>query len=204
MTTKFYCTNCGNEMPKQPQCLRCNSVSAYWNLDTPEFRGPTVETIWTLQQPGQSPEANALGEAPGVELRPLQRAGSAEEEQWFTQSLQSVRSRIVVAELVRRTAPGDGSVIPLWEGENHVGTRGAHEVLLEDPYISNPHAILLCSGTGPQCRVKVTDLDSKNSTYVNGEKITKADALDSSVIRFANVEFVLRVLKKPREEPSVN
>jgi len=63
------------------------------------------------------------------------------------------------------------------------------EVVLADDTVSSSHARLEFKGQGG--RVTVTDLNSSNGTFLNGRRITSAQAQVGDVLRFGNAEFKL-------------
>ena len=78
---------------------------------------------------------------------------------------------------------------PLQQGENIVGRDPAAHVTLRATAVSRRHAIITVNGD----TATVTDLDSKNGTFLEGEKISGAVALnDGAAIRFGSVETTYR------------
>lgn len=64
---------------------------------------------------------------------------------------------------------------------------GAHFVV-EAPLVSRVHCRVAVADDG---RVEVTDLESTNGTWVNGQQITTAELPPGGVLRVGRVEFVL-------------
>lgn len=93
--------------------------------------------------------------------------------------------------LVGRGGPYDGTVIELNEVLCAVGRDADNQVSLEDPSVSRRHAQLRLSAVGD--RVTVLDLRSSNGTYVDGEKIKRAEAREGTVIRFGDLAFKLEI-----------
>jgi DNA-binding winged helix-turn-helix (wHTH) protein len=58
--------------------------------------------------------------------------------------------------------------LPLLTGENIVGRDAAVQVRLDDPAVSRRHARIVVSGSG----ALLQDLDSKNGTFLDGERLT--------------------------------
>jgi DNA-binding winged helix-turn-helix (wHTH) protein len=80
---------------------------------------------------------------------------------------------------------------PLAQGPNVVGRDPNASVWLDLPGVSRHHAQLIVAGT----HVTVVDLDSKNGTYVRGERIRSAvTAADGDEIRVGPAAFRLRIL----------
>ena len=122
---------------------------------------------------------------------------SSADDSWNTLSVDEAQRRPPpVAELIRLTAPDEGSVYTLFEGNNQVGTRGDAEVLLTDRTISNPHALILCQPRHDGYGYEINDQRSKNGTFVDEKRVQRSDLKDGSKIRFANVEFRLKTLRR--------
>ena len=85
---------------------------------------------------------------------------------------------------VPRTAPSgttfcwlvkDGRRLPLMPGENVLGREPEGGINLDSPTVSRRHARILISAT----HVTLEDLDSKNGTFLQGQRV-------SSVVRLTN------------------
>ena len=95
-------------------------------------------------------------------------------------------------DLVRLIAEGgqySGRVFDL-PGLNELGVgRGVgNDLVLDDPSMSRKHAKMRRIGGG---RIEVEDLNSANGTYVNGRKITTAQAGPGDTVRFGELMFRL-------------
>src|SRR5262249_59313717 len=73
------------------------------------------------------------------------------------------------------------------------------EVVLADDTVSSSHARLEAKGQGE--RVAVTDLNSSNGTFLNGKRVTSAQAQVGDVLRFGNAEFKLTAGRAPPPSP---
>ena len=83
-----------------------------------------------------------------------------------------------------------GKGLALEVGRTAVVGRGRQcEVTIEDDTVSSAHARLEVDAQGQ--RVTVTDLHSSNGTFVNGGRVTSAQAQVGDVLRFGNAEFKL-------------
>jgi hypothetical protein len=71
-------------------------------------------------------------------------------------------------------------------GEMCVGRGVGNELVLDDPSMSRKHSKLKRLGGG---RLEVEDLNSANGTYINGRKITTAQAGPGDTVRFGEVMF---------------
>ncbi len=99
-----------------------------------------------------------------------------------------------------------GSALPTWviDHEVVIGRQAstlAGICLTDDAKISKQHARL----RPLEKSVELTDLDSKNHTFVNGKQVSKAVLHDGSVVRIGNSLFVLRferplILDAPRTD----
>lgn len=78
-------------------------------------------------------------------------------------------------------------------GENTVGANPENNVVLAVPGISRRHAVITCENG----HVRVTDLKSKNGTFVNGVRVTEADLSPGDVLGFGPVQLELVQLHSP-------
>jgi pSer/pThr/pTyr-binding forkhead associated (FHA) protein len=95
--------------------------------------------------------------------------------------------------LVGRGGPYDGTVMNLDEVLCTVGRDDDNHVVLEDPSVSRRHAQIRLSALGD--RVTVVDLRSSNGTFVEGERIKRAEVNAGSVVRFGDLGFKLEILR---------
>ncbi|MGH7643980.1 MAG: adenylate/guanylate cyclase domain-containing protein [Gemmatimonadales bacterium] len=88
--------------------------------------------------------------------------------------------------------------IDLQLGRTFVVGRGVtSDVPIYDPTISRRHAEIFLTGTG----VRVKDLNSSNGTFVNGARVTEAEAGPSDVITFGKVAFRVKEVTAPTQRP---
>lgn len=81
---------------------------------------------------------------------------------------------------------GDVSLFP---GRNIIGREADAAVRVDDRTISRHHAVIVINGN----RATVQDLDSKNGTFVNGERATAPVELrDGAVLEVGSVRMVFR------------
>ena len=99
----------------------------------------------------------------------------------------SPRARREAAASVPRLAPGrylaieDGDdvvMVPLREGVTHIGRGLSADVRLESPSVSRRHALVIVDGDD----VVLADDRSRNGTWLNGERVTRAALAESDVI----------------------
>ncbi len=72
------------------------------------------------------------------------------------------------------------------------------EIPILDPGVSRRHSELRAAAK----RVAITDLDSRNGTWVNGTRVVRADARAGDVIAFGTVAFILLEEGEARKRPT--
>ena len=95
--------------------------------------------------------------------------------------------------LVGRGGPYDNTRFPVERALSMVGRDDDNEVVLNDPSISRRHAQLRICTDGR--RLTVLDLRSSNGTFVDGERIKRADMSIGSIVRFGDLAFKLTGVK---------
>ena len=80
-----------------------------------------------------------------------------------------------------------------------VGRAVTSDVPIYDPTISRRHAEIVLTESG----VRVTDLGSSNGTFLNGAKITEAEAVANDVVTFGKVAFRVKEVTAPLPRPQV-
>ena len=80
-----------------------------------------------------------------------------------------------------------------------VGRAVTSDVPIYDPTISRRHAEIVLTESG----VRVTDLGSSNGTFLNGAKITEAEAGANDVVTFGKVAFRVKDVTAPVPRPQV-
>jgi hypothetical protein len=146
-------------------------------------------------EPPSGPEGHDAPGHEGTETLALEASGGAgDDRRTLEVSEGAAPGWVAVAELVRLSPPGLGALYTLAEGENQIGTRGEHDVVLADRTISNPHAVIFCRREGGALVFRLTDLKSKNGTYVDGERVERVELHDGAMLRLADVEFRFRTL----------
>ena len=73
--------------------------------------------------------------------------------------------------------------ISLKQGENTIGRRGENDIVLEDPYVSGKHAVIVVTDMG----CTLTDLGSTNGTFIGGAKLAPNDPVTITI----NDEIIL-------------
>ena len=64
-----------------------------------------------------------------------------------------------------------------------IGRGSNNDVVINDSVVSTNHAIIVVSDFG---EISIEDLNSKNGTFVDGRKITKATLVSSSIVVLGN------------------
>jgi len=80
-----------------------------------------------------------------------------------------------------------------------VGRAVTSDVPIYDPTISRRHAEIVLTESG----VRVTDLGSSNGTFLNGAKITEAEAGANDVVTFGKVAFRVKEVTTPIARPQI-
>ncbi|MCZ6794229.1 MAG: FHA domain-containing protein [Planctomycetota bacterium] len=90
----------------------------------------------------------------------------------------------------------------LFAGKTLVGARSPARIVIDLREISSRHATIGCrEGKDGQPRVAIVDHDSTNGTFVNGKRTQRAKLQEGDRIRFANVEFELRLVSTGEGPP---
>ncbi|MGH8621270.1 MAG: adenylate/guanylate cyclase domain-containing protein [Burkholderiales bacterium] len=80
-----------------------------------------------------------------------------------------------------------------------VGRAVTSDVPIYDSTISRRHAEIVLTETG----VRVTDLGSSNGTFLNGARVTEAQAVADDVVTFGGVPFRVKEVTVPMPRPQV-
>jgi two-component system response regulator HydG len=81
---------------------------------------------------------------------------------------------------------------------NRIGRGPDCAVVLTDPLCSRVHATLECRDD----RWQIRDAESRNGTFVNGQKIDEATLADGHFVRVGSTEFCFRLGAKPGNVPA--
>lgn len=99
------------------------------------------------------------------------------------------------ASLVLIRTDGTQKEVPLKRGSVVVGRENDADIRIPVSGVSRQH----CQFEVGEGGVRVSDLGSRNGTFVNGEKITKQDLAAGDTIAVDQVVFVLRIDGQPAE-----
>src|SRR6202453_780460 len=92
----------------------------------------------------------------------------------------------IPAELEAVAGPLKGSIIPLQEDEASIGREPSNQISLLDAAVSRRHCVIRRSAG----QFKIQDLDSRNSTFVNGVPVTERTLISGDEIKIGNSLFV--------------
>jgi hypothetical protein len=74
-------------------------------------------------------------------------------------------------------------------GTNTVGSAETNDIILRGRFVSARHAVIGHSQDGG---FKVTDLESTNGTFVNGERVRERRIADGDRIRLGNIQVIFK------------
>jgi len=100
----------------------------------------------------------------------------------------------IPAELEAVAGPLRGSSIPLAEGQISVGREPSNRISLLDAAVSRRHCVI----TQDAGQFKIQDLNSRNSTFVNGVPVTERTLNSGDEIKIGNSLFIF-VLRETEE-----
>ncbi len=100
-----------------------------------------------------------------------------------------------MAELEAIAGPLKGSTIPLVEEPVSIGREPTNQVALLDAAVSRRHCLIRCEDG----EFKIQDLNSRNSTFVNGVPVTERTLSSGDEIKIGNSLFVF--VEQDTEEP---
>ncbi len=84
---------------------------------------------------------------------------------------------------------GSVKFYPIQQGTNTLGKSPACDIKIEDSYVSDTHAKLICQDS----KVLIYDLQSTNGTYVNGLKAREVELDENSVVKIGQSEITLEL-----------
>lgn len=99
------------------------------------------------------------------------------------------------AEIEALAGPLKGTSIPLSEQQISIGREPSNEVALLDAAVSRRHCVISYEAG----RFKIQDLNSRNSTFVNGVPVTERTLASGDEIKIGNSLFVF-VLTQPEDQ----
>jgi two-component system, cell cycle response regulator len=90
-----------------------------------------------------------------------------------------------------------GQMFKLTEGEMVIGRAANADVRIDDDGVSRRHAKLVALG---DARFRLVDLDSRNGTFVNGERVTDTELNDGDRVQVGSTAVLLFSLQDELEE----
>ena len=170
-----FCIRCGREFGESLHCLNpdCGGIpNFYRNVAAP--------------QPG-------AGVAPPSGTMPSSIVRTSTDVPGLLEGLVQDLDLTPVAYL--RSVPR-GREEPLFEGPIEVGAGSTAGIHIDHPEVSSRHARMECRRAADSERdavwvIEVTDLGSRNGTFVNGKRIDRARLSPGDRVRFASAEFEL-------------
>jgi len=201
-----YCIQCGTEIGDSPSCTNedCGGIPSFFR----DVRGP--DPAAGPRAAGQARRRRAAVSR-SVTVRPDTVRPDTVRPDDLTRLAQppsrgAVRRTMsldLTPVAVLKGVGGGRDERPLRLGPNEVGACAPASIVIDRPEMSSRHARIDCRrGTGEttgSLEVTVTDLGSKNGTYVNGKRIEQATLAAGDKIRFASAEYELWIPQ--REEP---
>ncbi|MFD5276789.1 FtsK/SpoIIIE domain-containing protein [Pseudarthrobacter sp. NPDC058362] len=133
---------------------------------------------------GRELDGLILGEPPLVNGAVMVDGGERPGKQ--TPPRTAVRNIPAGLSLAVHSGPGAGTIVPLERGIYTLGRSGAR-ILIQDPELSRLHARLEVTDS----HISITDLDSANGTYVDGQRVRSAVVSTASTIRCGNTRLAL-------------
>lgn len=201
------CPVCGNALhsswPECPYCRREQHLTERRTL--PDEGGPPPPRPFGAgsatragdEQATQRQRDLSRGAAPDATVRwgdKGDRSGPGrpgERERSGTMRLE--RETGALAWLIVKEGHRRGQLYPLREDETLLGTEARCDIALSDEAVSRLHAKVRVAKDG---ELQVTDFDSTNGTFVNGERISATTTIqENDEIRVGTTVLVLKTLK---------
>ena len=112
-----------------------------------------------------------------------------EAQQKQTEDDNRTRIRMALPKFVIRGVSGVyfGKTFPL-RGKTSIGRHSDNDIFVNVDGISRKHAVISVTANG----LEIEDLGSSNGTYVNGEKVTKAEIKVGDEIKLDNIRFLIQ------------
>jgi pSer/pThr/pTyr-binding forkhead associated (FHA) protein/tetratricopeptide (TPR) repeat protein len=102
-------------------------------------------------------------------------------------------------QLVGRGGAFDGTCFTLDKPLMTVGRTEDNDVVLDDPSISRRHSQIRLSATCD--RITVLDLRSSNGTFVEGQRVKRAECEDGTIVRFGDLAFKVTLVRQQAGKP---
>ena len=187
------CIKCGREIGMSATCPNpaCEDLPNFYR----DFAPPAVRPTGGAKRkrkpatPAGPRASGTTGDTRGTVVMPGPGAGATRHTVLMDEERQPVA-------ILRRLAEPRREFL-IHTGITDVGARPPAHVILDEPEVSSSHARISCEHQSPGGAVLiVTDLDSTNGTFVNGQRIERCVLKDGDQIRFASAEFRMSLLEK--------
>jgi DNA-binding winged helix-turn-helix (wHTH) protein len=97
-----------------------------------------------------------------------------------------------------RVTWSDGQAV-LGEGEHLLGRDPSATISIDEPTVSWTHASLVITGSGERSHAALKDLQSRNGTYRNGERLTEpAEVHDGEELRLGTAKLFIHLISRER------
>jgi hypothetical protein len=105
--------------------------------------------------------------------------------------------KVTLARLTLKKADSEKKTFPLIEQEYYIGRQLGNQIHISDPSISNVHARIF---KGPEGYV-LEDLNSRNGTFVNGNRIDRKLLHENDAVRLGNSNFIYNIMYEVKQVP---
>lgn len=178
------CNFCHEENPEGSRFCQFCGKQLTPAEKAPKAEGPAARRDATVVYPAAEEQTLARPGARPTAARPDATVLYPAEEQPASRPASgatAVRPAAGLGVLVARGGPLLGQEFPLTSGGLTVGRSPSNKVILKDSEMSRLHAIVEVGSGG---RAVLTDLNSANGTFVNGERITKRELKSGDQVVF--------------------
>ncbi len=181
-----FCINCGRSIGDLPTCDNPDCASLpnfYRDVPGPDRMGSFFPAGGEVARAASAREPRVPGTAEGSTVIEAQK----DERRTMALNLSPVA-------VLRSVAPPPAEHL-LCPGVTEVGARQPAKIIIDRPEVSSRHARIECRlDDAGAWQVFLSDLGSRNGTYVNGEKIETRTLSHGDKVRFASVELELRMI----------
>ncbi len=87
--------------------------------------------------------------------------------------------------LIVMTHPGKTRLVPLQKPDTRIGRGAVNELVIDSERVSRLHAVV----TVDDAFATITDLDSRNGTFVNGARVQSQTLMNGDSIRIGDCEM---------------
>jgi hypothetical protein len=167
----------GQPMQQGPTCPNGHPIDPSWEV-CPYCR--------QAAQQGMAPAAVQAGAGGGVAMAGKTMAIDVKDV------VGEHANKAVVGWIVCMDGSQKGQDFRLFDGRNVLGTAADCDIVIFDPYLSARHAVILIESKSSKYTIQ--DLDSRNGTYVNRQRVQKQELYDNDTVRLASTDFRFKCL----------